>query len=255
MNGVVNLSKRGLAWGLSLTAGSLAVALSGCGPQKVAVAPPPPPQAVVIPPRPMPPAGAQNNMPIPALAANGMRATVNSGISPAQALWNLRSAYNVAALNCMGPDHGPILAGYKDFLIRHAKSLTATNKALDKEYVTRYGAKMGAKTRETYQTQVYNFFALPPVVPALCNTMIGLAAELQTVPANQLDSVAAADLAKAEAPYMEFFNSYDQYRADLAAWESRYGAGSAAPQLAAPVPTTPVASVPANKSQQQAFAQ
>ncbi|WP_395394015.1 hypothetical protein WBP07_02265 [Novosphingobium sp. BL-8A] len=258
MYGVVNLKKRGLAWGLSLAAGSLAVALAGCGPEKVAVAPPPPPPAVVIPPRPMPPMGAQVNMIIPALGANGARTTVNSGISSAQTLWNLRSAYNVAALNCMGPDHGPILAGYKDFLVRHAKVLAATNKAVEKEFVTRYG-KGGAKARETYQTQVYNFFALPPVVPALCNAMIGLAAEMQALPASQLDSYAAGGLAKAEAPYMEFFNSYEQYRADLAAWNARYGAGEPSPMLAAPqsggTAAAPVAAAPTVKAQQQAYAQ
>lgn len=259
MIGVVNLNKRGLASGLSLAASMLVVALSGCGPEKVAEAPPPPPAAVVIPPRPMPPMGAQSNMVIPALAANGTRTTVNSGISQAQMLWNLRSAYNVAALNCMGPDHGPILAGYKDFLVRHAKVLAATNKAVDKEFSSKYG-KGGIKARETYQTQVYNFFALPPVVPALCNAMIGMAAEMQALPAAQLNSYAQGGLAKAEAPYMEFFNSYEQYRADLAAWNTRYGAGQpmlAAPAATGPAATTPVAAgtAPVAKAQQQAYAQ
>lgn len=250
---MVNLNKRGLMLGLSLAAGSLVVGLSGCGPQKVAVAPaPPPPPIVVVPPRPMPPMGAQANMVIPALAASGARVTVNSGISQAQALWNLRSAYNVAALNCMGPDHGPILAGYKVFLVRHAKALAATNKAVDKEFAKRYGAgRIGIKARETYQTQVYNFFALPPVVPSLCNAMISLSAELEAQPANELDSIAVADLAKAEAPYMEFFNSYEQYRADLVAWDARYGAG----QAGAAGASTPVAVAPGSKPQQQAFAQ
>lgn len=249
---MVNLNKRGLMLGLSLAAGSLVMGLSGCGPQKVAVAPPPPPAAIVIPPRPMPPMGAQANMMIPVLAANGARVTVNSGISQAQALWNLRSAYNVAALNCMGPDHGPILAGYKVFLVRHAKALAATNKAVDKEFAKRYGAgRSGIKARETYQTQVYNFFALPPVVPSLCNAMIALSAELEAQPANQLDSIAVADLAKAEAPYMEFFNSYEQYRADLAAWEARYGAG----QAGAASGSTPVAVGSTVKAPQQASAQ
>ncbi|WP_207906118.1 MULTISPECIES: hypothetical protein [Novosphingobium] len=213
---------------------SLVAVLSSCGPKEVAVAPPPPPPVIVIPPRPMPPLGAAPNMTVPALAVDGSRHTVNSGVSQAQALWNLRSAYNVAALNCLGPQYEPILAGYKDFLKKHAKSLTATNKALDKEFRTRFGAK-SVREREAYQTQVYNYFALPPVVPALCNAAMGLAVDLQAVPAGQLDGFAVSGLAKAEAPFKEFFNSYDQYRADLAAWESRYGAASATSGAAAPV--------------------
>jgi hypothetical protein len=237
---VVNLKNRGLLRGLSLMTGSLVALLSGCGPKEVAVAPPPPPPVVVIPPRPMPPLGASPNMVVPALAVDGSRRTVNTGVSNAQMVWNLRSAYNVAALNCVGPQYEPILAGYKDFLKKHLKSLTAANKALDKEFKTRYGAK-SVRERESYQTQVYNFFALPPVVPALCNAAMGLSVDLQAVPAGQLDGFAVTGLAKAEAPFKEFFNSYDQYRADLAAWESRYGAGATA---GAPATTTPVAVAP-----------
>jgi len=237
---VVNLKKKGLLRGLAIMTGSLVAMLSGCGPKEVAVAPPPPPPVVVIPPRPMPPLGAAPNMIVPVLAVDGSRRTVNSGISAAQSLWNLRSAYNVAALNCVGPQYEPILAGYKDFLKKHVKSLTAANKELDKEFKSRFGAK-SVREREAYQTQVYNFFALPPVVPALCNAAMGLAVDLQAVPAGQLDGFAVSGLAKAEAPFKEFFNSYDQYRADLAAWEARYGAGASA---SAPSGTTPVAAAP-----------
>ncbi|GFE73615.1 hypothetical protein [Novosphingobium sp. TCA1] len=245
---MVNLKKRGVLRSLSLMTGSLVALLSGCGPKEVAVAPPPPPPVVVIPPRPMPPLGASPNMIIPAVAVDGSRRTVNTGISSAQALWNLRSAYNVAALNCIGPQYEPILAGYKDFLKKHTKSLTAANKALDKEFRTRFGAK-SVRERESYQTQVYNFFALPPVVPALCNAAMGLAVDLQALPAGQLDGFAVTGLAKAEAPFKEFFNSYDQYRADLAAWEARYGAGASA---SAPGVTTPVAVAPASVQQASA---
>jgi len=248
VSGVVNLKKRGVLRSLSLMTGSLVALLSGCGPKEVAVAPPPPPPVVVIPPRPMPPLGASPNMIIPAVAVDGSRRTVNTGISSAQALWNLRSAYNVAALNCIGPQYEPILAGYKDFLKKHTKSLTAANKALDKEFRTRFGAK-SVRERESYQTQVYNFFALPPVVPALCNAAMGLAVDLQALPAGQLDGFAVTGLAKAEAPFKEFFNSYDQYRADLAAWEARYGAGASA---SAPGATTPVAVAPASVQQASA---
>lgn len=231
--GVLNLKKIGLWRGLSLAACATITMLSACGPEKkVAVAPPPPP--VVIPPRPLPPMGAQANMAIPALAADGSRTTVNSGISSAQALWNLRAAYNVAALNCMDVQHASILGGYRDFLKKHAKQLAETNKAIDNEYKKRYGAgRQALRNRDTYETQVYNFFALPPVVPALCNAAMGMVTDLQAVPANKLDTYTVAGLTKAEAPYKEFFNSYDQYRADLAAWESRYG------------PTMPIAAAPA----------
>ncbi|MPS70489.1 MULTISPECIES: hypothetical protein [Novosphingobium] len=228
------LSARGPARGLRLLALALLGGVASCGPAKIVEAPPPPPPVVVIPPRPMPPVGAAPNMVIPALAADGLRHTVNTGVSPAQAVWNLRSAYNVAALNCMGAQYAPILPGYADFQKRHAKALAAANKTLDKEYRTRFGAK-GVREREAYQTQVYNFFALPPVVPALCNAALALTVDLENVPAGQLDAFAPSGLAKAEAPFTEFYNSYEQYRADLAAWEARFGAASAAAVEATPL--------------------
>jgi hypothetical protein len=209
--------------------GGTAALLAGCsGTPKVAEAPPPPPVVAVIPPRPMPPLGASPNMVIPARTVDGTRRTVNSEVSAAQALWNLRSAYNVAALNCTGTEGAPILAGYTEFQKKYAKSLAATNKSLDKEYKTRFGAK-AIRERESYQTQVYNFFALPPVVPSLCQAAMELTTALQTVPAAQLEGFATTTgLARAEAPFRAFFDSYEQYQADLLAWESQYGAARAA---------------------------
>jgi len=213
---------------LAAAAGTaLAALLAGCSAPKVAeVPPPPPPPVVVVPPRPMPPMGASPSMAIPARAADGARHTVNSALSPAQAIWNLRSAYNVAALNCTGADGAPILAGYTEFQKKYAKSLAATNKTLDKEFRARFGAK-AIREREAYQTQVYNFFALPPVVPSLCRAALELTGSLQAVTPAQLEGFAPSALASAEAPFRAFFDSYEQYRSDLAAWEAQYGAARA----------------------------
>lgn len=224
--------------GLGMIASAAAALLAGCSAPKVAEAPPPPPAVVVIPPRPTPPLGASPNMVIPAKTVDGTRRTVNSEVSAAQALWNLRSAYNVAALNCTGAEGAPILAGYTEFQKKYAKSLAATNKNLDKEYKTRFGAK-AIREREAYQTQVYNFFALPPVVPSLCQAALELTTALQTVPAAQLEGFATSTgLARAEAPFRAFFDSYEQYQKDLLAWESQYGAARAA----APEETQTIAS-------------
>lgn len=213
------LSKRFFA-GVAVSA-TVAV-LAGCASKP---APPPaPPPVVVIPPRPTPPLGAPASMVIPPMAPDGTRITINRGVTPAQALWNFRSAYNVAALNCQDPHHAPILTGYTQFLKVHAKSLTAANKALDKQFKDSHGAKTYIRYRETYQTQVYNYFALPPVIPALCNAALAVSAELATVPAGQLEGYAPMGLSRVDLPYNEFFNSFEQYRADVAAWDARYAA-------------------------------
>jgi len=67
--------------------------------------------------------------------------------------------------------------------------------------------------------------------------------ELAAVRAGQLEGYAAQGLAKIEAPFMDFFNAYDQYRADLAAWQGKYGGiVVVAPQQTRnqPTPLTPL---------------
>jgi hypothetical protein len=186
------------------------------------VPPPPPPPVVVIPPQPQPPMGAPENMTIPEVADDGTRKTVNTGLSTAQAVWNLRSAFNVAALNCVEPEYAPILEGYKSFLKVHDKSLDKADADLKKSFVGAFG-NTGARERETYQTRVYNFFAVPPVKATFCKAAMQIAVDLQTVPEGQLEGYAPQGMAKIEAPFMDFFNAYDQYRADLAAWRAKYG--------------------------------
>ncbi|WP_231568367.1 hypothetical protein [Novosphingobium malaysiense] len=207
----------------SAVAMTLAV-LSGCAPTP-APPPPPPPPVVVIPPMPTPPSGAPLDMTIPPIDANGERHTVNTGISTSQAVWNLRSAYNVAALNCMEPQYAPILAGYKRFLDVYDKQLDAANKEIDSSFRAGNSARAALRARETYQTQVYNFFALPPVSSGFCDAAMNLTTELQTVDPGQFNTYAFSGLAKMEAPFKSFFSAYEQYKADLAAWQARYGGG------------------------------
>lgn len=214
-------------------ASAAVIALAGCS--TPAPPPPPPPPVVTIPPRPSPPLGAAPNLTIPPLGPTGARTTVNSNLSTAQIVWNLRSAFNVAALNCLDPEFAPILPGYTSFLETHKKALSTVNKDLDKSFRENFGAKIYIRERETYQTQVYNYFALPPVQPSFCNAALQVSNELLTVPAGQLETYAIGGLDKVDTPFREFFNSYDQYRADLQAWEARYGSGSAV-TIAAPAP-------------------
>ncbi|SFF84743.1 hypothetical protein SAMN05518801_102170 [Novosphingobium sp. CF614] len=221
-----NLKFKGLGRGLPLLAGSamtlMMAVLSGCATKPP---PPPPPPVVVIPPMPAPPMGAPPEMTIPPVTQDGVRHTVNTGISTSQAVWNLRSAYNVAALNCVEPQYAPILAGYKRFLAFYAKPLDSAYKEIDRSFRTQHTGRAAVVAFESYQTQVYNFFSLPPVDTGFCQAAMELTIELQTVDPSQFEAYSFSGLAKMEAPFKAFFDSYEQYRADLAAWQARYGGG------------------------------
>lgn len=209
--------------------------LSACSQKAAPLVIPPP--VVVVPPQPMPPRGAAPNLAIPPLNALGVRQTVNAGISPAQITWNLRSAYNVAALNCLQPEHAQIVVNYREFLKTHAKKLTAVNKAVDQEFKAKHGARF-IPPREAYMTQVYNYFALPPTLPSFCDAALAMSNEGATVKSADIDSFAARSLPQIEAVFLRFYRSYDQYRTDLAAWQAKYTVpGSTPAPVAITLPT------------------
>lgn len=212
-------SRRLLQGTLTLT--SIA-GLAACAPAPVEVQPTPAPVSY----RPYPPMGAAPNLAIPPVGTDGTRLTINSGISSKQAAWNLRSAYNVAALNCQKAEHASILANYGEFLKLHKVSLSSINRSLDSEFKAKHGRGYIRK-REAFQTQVYNYFALPPVMPSFCDATLALGQELRSIPSGQLETYAPTGLAKIEMTFHNFFNSYDQYRRDFALWqtgfEAKYG--------------------------------
>ncbi|WP_052505581.1 hypothetical protein [Novosphingobium sp. P6W] len=224
----IRAGEQGTRSRLSLLAGSAVAvalaALAGCA-KAPPPPPPPPPPVVVIPPMPSPPMGAPLEMTVPPVAEDGQRHTVNYGISTSQTVWNLRSGYNVAALNCVEPEFAPILEGYKRFLKTYDKSLDKASAEIDRSFKTLHKGRAAIVARESYQTQVYNFFSLPPVDAGFCKAAMELSTDLTTIEPSQFESYSYQGLAKLEAPFKEFFTAYEQYRADLAAWQSRYGAG------------------------------
>ncbi|HEX7751173.1 MAG TPA: hypothetical protein VF440_02120 [Novosphingobium sp.] len=214
-------------------AGSLA-ALAACAP-KAPPPPPPPPPPMVVPPRPTPPNGASPLLITPPTDATGLRHSVNRNITPAQTLWNLRSGYNVAALNCMAPKHAEILTNYRAFLRAHSKTLAAANRKVDAEFRKTYGARFIAP-REKYMTEVYNHFALPPTLPDFCDAVLAMSRDALTVKSADLEAFAARSLPNVEVVYDEFYRRYDAYKAALADWEARFGYLYPKPAPVAPRP-------------------
>lgn len=209
-------------------------ALAGC-----ATPPPPPPPAapppvqVVIPSRPTPPSGAVSLMAIPAVGANGIRQTVNYNITPAQTVWNLRSAMNVAALSCRDTEHAAILPAYAALLDRNKRKLTAVNKEITKQFKDRYGSE-GRNAQDSYMTQVYNYFALPPAHNEFCNVAARVAGELMLVESGDLETFAARGLQAFEVVFEDFYRAFEQYRVNVALWDARYGS----PQVVNPASYT-----------------
>ncbi|MFN5783698.1 MAG: hypothetical protein ACK442_11630 [Novosphingobium sp.] len=230
-----------------LCAGALSlllVASAADARKKKPVAPPPAPPApaqkwVFVPYKPSPPNNASPNFVTPAVGPDGLHASVNRNISPAQTTWNLRSGYNVAALNCLQPKHAQIVVNYRAFLRTHAKALRAANLKVDSEWRGKYGAGF-VRFREKYMTEVYNRFAMPPTLSAFCDAALAMSNDAKAVKVGQLDRFAAVSLPNLEIVFDDFYKRYDQYKADLAAWETKWAGYAPGTHILVPV-TSPLA--------------
>lgn len=222
--------------GIAAVAGSLILAACAPKPAPPPPPPPPPPKVVTIPPRPVAPNGAAETMALPPRDAFGVRQTVNYRLTPAQMTWNLRSAFNVAALNCLDPKYEPIVVAYRVFLKNHSKKLKGTQKTLDTEWRGRFGATFRGE-QDAYNTQVYNYFALPPVLANFCDASLVMSQEsLPVVPA-ELDAFAARWVPQLESVYDQFFLSYEAFQLSAAQWDAQYGPPVTAAQPAVVLPT------------------
>ena len=202
---------------------SVGVALDGAEARKKKKQPdaPPPPPLVVIPQRPYAPNGAHWGLALPAQGPDGVFVSVNRNISPAQITWNLRSAYNVGALNCAEPLRTEITNGYRAFLRTHARGLATANRTVDAEFRRQYGARF-VRDREAYMTGVYNHFAMPITLEAFCNAMLAVSRDAKTIKTTDLNTFAARSLPSVEIVFDDFYRRYAQWKTEITAWDSQY---------------------------------
>lgn len=209
----------------NLAAIIMITAVAACAPPPVKVAPPPiivPPPPPPPPSMPYPPGGAALSMTIPPLAFDGIRTTPNRLLTPDENIWHLRSAFNVAALNCQGPVWGQIATEYNKYIIVHKTRLNQVGKAIDRAYVARYPGQNGLRVRDSAMTDLYNYFALPPVKAEFCDTSLRRLVEGNAVPSATLTDFSLGALAEVDGVFIRFFDAYVQYERSLAEWNMKY---------------------------------
>ena len=212
-------------------------ALSACATPAPPPPPPPPPPPVVVvtpepvPPRPIPPGGAPYAMTIPGKDEAGLRLTVNRNLDPVETLWNFRSGWNVAALNCTDTEDSRIIEGYSAFLRRFQTALASANSELDRRMRRQFStSRQAVAAREARMTSVYNYFAQPPARANFCAAARAISAQMLDQPPTDATAFAAVSLPLFEAAFEQFFTDYEQYQLASAAWDQRYGAQYGASQ-------------------------
>ncbi|ANK14234.1 hypothetical protein A9D12_08960 [Erythrobacter neustonensis] len=163
-------------------------------------------------------------MNLPARGADGRRITVNSNLSDDQLVWNLRSAWNVAALNCLAPEYQPILDSYRAFLTKNVKGLKAVNDRIEKSYTSRYRVRRDAiVARDGYTTQVYNFFAEPAARAGFCRAALDMANRAIITPPTDPLAFAKDNFSGLMVPFETFFDEYEAYQQASAQWDAKWG--------------------------------
>src|SRR3546814_17542990 len=83
-------------------------------------------------------------------------------------------------------------------------------------------------------TLLYNYFAQPPALPGFCRAASAEVIRLSAIPPADFEAHAGQALARLEAPIVDFYRAYHQYREDLAAWRATHGKEAAAASAASP---------------------
>ncbi len=215
-------------------------------PPAVKVIPPPPPQPI----RPYPPGGAAPNIVLPAKDPMGVWTTPNLGLTRNEALWNFRSAINVAALVCRGIPYANMTPNYNKLLAKHKTKLATVNRAIDAEYKKRFPGKNALRLRDTRSTALYNFYALPAVHFQFCDAALVKVTETLDIPSTALSEYSVGALADIDQLFQDFYSQYAQYQVQyseyllkLDAWNLQYGPKPVAPMqqpLATPTAADPV---------------
>ncbi|GAA4643243.1 hypothetical protein GCM10023115_12030 [Pontixanthobacter gangjinensis] len=191
---------------------------------------------------------------VPPRDAYGIRQTVNYGLSTPQTVWNLRSALNVAALNCQGPQYEALIPAYSALLDNNKRELSKVNSQIEAEYRTTYGRTYRDEL-DNYMTRVYNYYALPNAQTQFCNMALEISNASLLMEPGALETFAVQNLQKMEGVFNQFYNALEQYRIDVAAWDAEYAppppiyTSTFAPTAgygteAAPVTGVPVTGVP-----------
>jgi hypothetical protein len=170
-------------------------------------------------------------MDLPPRGPDGRRITVNSSLTDDHLVWHLRSAWNVAALNCLDPEYEPILQGYRAFLTNNVRSLKAVNDRIEAEYMKKHKPRRAAiVARDGLTTQVYNFFALPAARAGFCRAALDMANRALAAPPKNPLLFARENFEGLLVPFETFFDEYEAYQRASAEWDAKWGAQYGASQ-------------------------
>ncbi len=105
--------------------------------------------------------------------------------SEANAVWNLRAALNVAALQCQFSIYLATVKNYNDFLKQHSDELVQAQSVMLGHF-RRYDKARAANSFDQYTTRTYNSYSTLDAQYAFCDAAGLVGREVLTIPKNGL---------------------------------------------------------------------
>ncbi|MEH6755954.1 MAG: hypothetical protein V7676_00420 [Parasphingorhabdus sp.] len=189
-------------------------------------APPPPVAPVPVPqytPRaPTTPFGASANTIVPLVRPDGLRETINRDLGPLETVWHVRAALNVAALSCTGPEYERLVGDYNAFIGNNEKYLRNANNAIVSKARREIGSNYKVE-HDRHQTILYNYWSFSPLRRPFCDQAVQVSQRAIITKTEDMAAFGEQALMELEKPFTDFYQAYEQYEKDLAAWRVQYG--------------------------------
>lgn len=142
--------------------------------------------------------------PLPATAQTGTayipKVIELPGLTPAEAtanaVWNLRGAMNVAALQCQFSPFLRIVGRYNAIIRQHARELESARATLGKYFVRKNGnARGGANAFDHYNTVMFQSYSTLDAQYGFCNQAATVGRDALVQPIGQLGLIARDEVA------------------------------------------------------------
>ncbi len=110
----------------------------------------------------------------------------------ANAVWNVRAALNIAALQCQFSPFLATVKNYNDLLKQHGEEITGAQVTMIAHF-KRYDGARAANNFDQYTTRTYNSYSTLDAQYSFCDAAALVGRQLLTIPKGQLGAIAKID--------------------------------------------------------------
>ncbi len=135
----------------------------------------------------------------PVLAEEDPEGELAPGLRDSDAIWQVRSALNVAALNCRKQAHAAITSNY-NLMLKRQRAVLAAAYAAEQEVFRRDFGKRWQSAHDAHATRTYNLFAQQSLRPRFCDLATRISSRASSVEETAFPAFAMISLSRLRHP-------------------------------------------------------